>query len=206
MTDLTAMLDISSARHRHLCPRQVLGVRIGLAGASALGLETYRTDKRLLVILETDGCFADGIEAATGCTVGHRTLRVADYGKIAATFVDTRTETAVRVAPQLDIRVQSRCFAPEESKQYFAQLVGYQRMPVEQLLTVQTVTLTTSARWLVSRAGVRVNCSMCGEEIINECEVIQDGQILCQACAGPAYYAAESLVPFNNLLNMNVED
>jgi formylmethanofuran dehydrogenase subunit E len=206
MTDLTAMLDISSARHRHLCPRQVLGVRIGLAGASALGLETYRTDKRLLVILETDGCFADGIEAATGCTVGHRTLRVADYGKIAATFVDTRTETAVRVAPQLDIRVQSRCFAPEESKQYFAQLVGYQRMPVEQLLTVQTVTLTTSARWLVSRAGVRVNCSMCGEEIINEREVIQDGQILCQACAGPAYYAAESLVPFNNLLNMNVED
>jgi formylmethanofuran dehydrogenase subunit E len=206
MTDLTAMLDISSARHRHLCPRQVLGVRIGLAGASALGLETYRTDKRLLVILETDGCFADGIEAATGCTVGHRTLRVADYGKIAATFVDTRTETAVRLAPQLDIRVQSRCFAPEESKQYFAQLVGYQRMPVEQLLTVQTVTLTTSARWLVSRAGVRVNCSMCGEEIINEREVIQDGQILCQACAGPAYYAAEYLVPFNNLLNMNVED
>jgi formylmethanofuran dehydrogenase subunit E len=201
MTDLTAMLDISSARHRHLCPRQVLGVRIGLAGASALGLETYQADKRLLVILETDGCFADGIEAATGCTVGHRTLRIADYGKIAATFVDTRTETAVRVAPQLDIRAQARCFAPEESKHYYAQLVGYQRMPAAQLLTVQTVTLTTSARRLVSRAGVRVNCSLCGEEIINEREVIHDGQTFCRACAGPAYYAVESPVPFHNLLN-----
>jgi formylmethanofuran dehydrogenase subunit E len=206
MTDLTAMLDISSSRHRHLCPRQVLGVRIGLAGVSALGLETYRTDKRLLVILETDGCFADGIEAATGCTVGHRTLRVADYGKIAATFVDTRTETAVRVAPQLDIRVQSRCFAPEESKHYYAQLVGYQRMPAAQLLTVQTVALTTSAHWLVSRAGVRVNCTMCGEEIINEREVIQDGQILCRACAGPAYYAIETHVSFNTILNVEARD
>ncbi len=36
---------------------------MGLAGASALGLDVPRSDKGLLVILETDGCFADGIEA-----------------------------------------------------------------------------------------------------------------------------------------------
>jgi formylmethanofuran dehydrogenase subunit E len=200
MTDLTAMLATSSARHRHLCPRQVLGVRIGLAGASALGLETHQADKRLLIILETDGCFADGIEAATGCSVGHRTLRVVDYGKIAATFVDIRTDTAVRVAPQLNIRAQARCFAPEESKHYYAQLVGYQRMPDEQLLTVLPVMLTTPARRLVSRAGVRVNCAMCGEEVINEREVIRDGKTLCRACAGPAYYAEASPLSFDRLI------
>ena len=94
-------MDIASARHTHLCPRQVLGARIGLAGASALGLDLPRADKRLLVILETDGCFADGIDAATGCTVGHRTMRIEDYGKIAATFVDVETERALRIAPSL---------------------------------------------------------------------------------------------------------
>lgn len=53
----------------------VLGVRIGIAGAASLGLEVPRDDKRLLVILETEGCFADGVEVTTGHTVGHPTLR-----------------------------------------------------------------------------------------------------------------------------------
>lgn len=98
MIDIKDLLEKSAARHTHLCPRQVLGVRVALAGASALGLSIPRADKRLLIILETDGCFADGVEAATGCTVGHRTLRVEDYGKITATFADTATEKAIRAA------------------------------------------------------------------------------------------------------------
>ncbi|MBN1454350.1 MAG: hypothetical protein JW963_25255 [Anaerolineales bacterium] len=78
------ILNLSSARHSHLCSRQALGARIGLAGASALRLEVPRRDKRLLIILETDGCFVDGIESATGCTAGHRTLRIEDYAFLSA--------------------------------------------------------------------------------------------------------------------------
>jgi formylmethanofuran dehydrogenase subunit E len=129
MDNLQEILAKSSARHRHLCPRQVLGVRVGLAGAQALGLDLPRRDKRLLIFVETDGCFADGVDVATGCTMGHRTLRLEDYGKIAATFVDVKTETAVRVSPQPDIRDKARSYAPEEKKRYYAQLTGYQRMP-----------------------------------------------------------------------------
>src|SRR4029079_4322305 len=102
MQDIQALLKLSSARHTHVDPRQVLGVRIGLAGAAALELALPRTDKRLLVIVETDGCFADGVEVTTGCTMGHRTLRLADYGKIAATFTDVKNGVSVRVAPRLD--------------------------------------------------------------------------------------------------------
>ncbi|NKQ34245.1 MAG: formylmethanofuran dehydrogenase [Chloroflexi bacterium] len=186
--DLETLLEKSSSRHRHLCPRQVLGVRIGLAGGAALGLALPRRDKRMLVITETDGCFADGLAVATGCEMGHRTLRLADYGKIAAVFVDVRTNTAVRVAPQLDIRQKAREYAPEEKKHYFAQLIGYQRMPDDELLAIQQVDLTAPIGDIISRAGVRVNCAVCGEEIINEREVVRDGQTLCLACAGPAYY------------------
>lgn len=188
MSDLQAILRASSARHKHLCPRQVLGARIGIAGAAALGLTLPRTDKRLLVILETDGCFADGVEVATGCTVGHRTLRVADYGKIAATFVDVQTEHAVRVFPQPDVRVRAHAYAPSESRHYFAQLHGYQIMPDAELLTVQAVTLKTPVAVLVSRPGVRVNCTRCGEEIINERELWVAGQPYCRACGGQGYY------------------
>lgn len=194
MQELKTILEISSAQHKHLCPRQVLGARIGLSGAAALGLDAPRTDKRLLIIVETDGCFADGVAAATGCTMGHRTLRLADYGKIGATFVDVKTETAVRVAPQLDVRDKAYAYAPDEKKHYYAQLIGYQHMPDSELLTIQPVTLTTPVQQIVSRAGVRVHCVACGEEIINEREVVRGGRPYCMACAAPAYYAPEELL------------
>ncbi len=187
--DLQILLDRSAARHSHLCPRQVLGVRIGLAGAAALGLEVPRRDKRLLVILESDGCFADGVEVATGCTVGHRTLRVEDYGKVAATFVDVRSGRAVRVAPREDVRERALAYPPEgERRRYFIMLHAYQVMPTSELLTVQPVALKQPVETIVSRPGVRVNCADCGEEIINEREVYVAGQPRCKACAGQAYY------------------
>lgn len=193
--DLTQLLAATAARHSHLCPRQVLGVRIGLAGAAALGLELPRRDKRLLAIVETDGCFADGIEVATGCTVGHRTLRVEDYGKVAATFVDAMTELAVRIAPRPDVRPRAAAYAPDEPRRYFQQLRGYQLMPDAELLSIEPVQLVQPVRQIVSRPGVRVNCAGCGEEIMNEREVIVGGLPYCVTCARGGYYASAILLP-----------
>ena len=188
MPDLQTLLEQSASRHSHLCPRQVLGVRMGLAGGAALRLDLPRSDKRLLVILETDGCFADGVEVATGCTVGHRTLRVEDYGKIAATFVDVKTGRAVRLAPRADVRQRARTYAPAMRRRYFSQLEGYQRMPDEELFAIQEVTLVTPIQAIVSRPGVRTHCTVCGEEIINQREILFDGHPRCRGCAGQAYY------------------
>jgi formylmethanofuran dehydrogenase subunit E len=205
MNDLQQILAVSSARHTHLCPRQVLGARIGLAGASALGLDFPRKDKRLLVIIETDGCFADGIEAATGCSVGHRNLRIEDYGKIAATFIDVKTEQALRITPKLDLRQRALTYAPAASRHYFAQLQAYQIMPDDELLHFQPVRLNVPIQQIVSRAGVRVNCDQCGEEIINEREIVSNGQSLCRGCATGGYYHGqeELLLPllFEQLMN-----
>ncbi len=200
MNPLAEILSIASARHSHLCPRQVLGARLGLAGAAALGLDVPRKDKRLLVIIETDGCFADGIEAATGCAVGHRTLRIEDYGKIAATFVDVQTGQAVRLAPCLEVRQAAYDYAPGESRHYFAQLQAYQVMPDVELLTIQSVQLKKAVADVIGRAGVRANCEACGEEIINEREILIGGRVLCQACAfGGYYYQATVTQPCLNI-------
>ncbi|MCZ7545968.1 MAG: FmdE family protein [Anaerolineae bacterium] len=185
---LTTLLDESAALHRHLCPRQVLGVRMGLCGPVWLGLEAPRDDKHLLTIIETDGCAADGVSVATGCTVGRRTLHVMDYGKVAATFVDVRTGQAIRVVPHPGVREAARRLVPDARSRWHAQLEAYQIMPEAALLVVQPVTLTLSLERLISRPGYRVTCEACGEEIINEREVVQQGRVLCQACAGHGYY------------------
>ncbi len=116
MRDMQPLLSELSARHAHLCPRQILGLRIGLAGAARLGLALPRTDKTLLVIAESDGCFADGLEVAAGVSIGHRTLRVEDYGKVAATFVNAQTGAALRLAPRPDIRRAAFAYAPGETR------------------------------------------------------------------------------------------
>jgi formylmethanofuran dehydrogenase subunit E len=185
---LEELLDVAARNHHRLCPRQVLGVRMGLLGGRWLGLEVPRRDKRLLAFIETDGCFADAISAATGCQVGRRTLRLVDYGKVAATFVDTRTGRAVRVVPRPGVRERAWAYAPEAKNRWQAQLLGYQRMPEEELLVTEEVTLLLSLEKLISRSGIRVNCQACGEEILNEREVLRDGMVLCRSCAGERYY------------------
>lgn len=199
--DIQSLLEKSAQQHSHLCPRQILGVRIGLAGMKALGLQANEGTKRLLIILETDGCFADGVIAATNCSVGHRTLRVEDYGKVAATFVDTKTGKTVRVAPTLDIREQACACCPDEPRHYFAQMQAYQIMPDEQMVTVTEVQLMTPVEQIVSRPGLRVECAICGEEVMNEREVIVDGQLLCRACAGWSYYQTPVEIPVYSLRN-----
>ncbi|MBK8900497.1 MAG: TraR/DksA C4-type zinc finger protein [Anaerolineaceae bacterium] len=193
---LPELLARTAARHHHLCPRQVLGVRLGLRGLQALGLicpETTTTfdndDKRLLTIVETDGCGADGIAVATGCFVGRRTLRVADYGKVAATFVDIHTGQAVRVAPTAVSRHLAQQFAPNQPDRWHQYLLGYQRIPDEQLVTVQPVTLRQPLAAILSQPDRRATCQACGEEVMNDREVVgSDGRILCQPCAGNSYY------------------
>jgi formylmethanofuran dehydrogenase subunit E len=188
MSTLTELLDISATHHRHLCPRQVLGVRVGMLAGDLLGLDLPQRDKRLLTIVETDGCFADGVAVATNCWVGRRTLRVEDYGKAAATCIDTQSGAAYRIAPHPGARDVAGDSAPEARNRWEAMLLGYQRMPDGELLVAQAVELVTPVAAIISRAGQRVACAQCGEEIMNEREVLRHGEPRCRACAGGGYY------------------
>jgi len=200
------LIDACTAYHSHLCPRQVLGLRIGLSGAAGLGLQTPREDKRLLAIVESDGCFADGVSIATSCSVGHRTLRVEDFGKVAATFIDVHTGRALRLAPHLDVRQRAWNYAPGETRHYFAQLLAYQVMPEGELLSVQEVQLTTPAGALISRPGVRIQCAVCGEEVINEREIRIAGVGVCRACAGQQYYMPQDALRADHSMDKVLEN
>lgn len=188
MTLLQELLEKSAEMHQHLCPRQVLGIRLGLFGGKILGLDVPQTDKRLLTIVETDGCGADGIAVATGCWVGRRTMRVLDFGKMAATLVDTHTNRAIRLVPSPASRSLAQEYAPEAENRWQAYLLAYQHIPDDLLFAVQDVSLTFSMAQLLSKHGYRVNCDVCGEEILNEREVRIEGITMCRACAGNRYY------------------
>ena len=186
-SQLQDLLNESASMHDHLCPRQVLGVRMGMYAAELFGLELPQQDKRLLAIVENDGCFADGVAVSTGCWLGHRTMRLADFGKVAVTVVDTLTGDAFRIHPSEKSRQMVKRYAPDAASRWHAYLEGYQLIPLRELLVADRVRLIQPVTELVSVPGHRVVCEECGEEILNEREIVIDGRVLCRGCGGHAY-------------------
>ncbi|MGH7866581.1 MAG: FmdE family protein, partial [Candidatus Dormibacteraceae bacterium] len=92
MKTLDEYLDLALQSHGHLCPGQVLGIRMALRGLRELGIDEPRDyRKRLLTFVEIDRCATDAVSLVTGCRLGKRSLKFLDYGKVAATFMDLET-------------------------------------------------------------------------------------------------------------------
>ena len=181
-------LGESSALHSHLCPRQVLGVRAGLAASTMLDFELPQRDKRVIAFVETDGCFVDGVSVTTGCTIGRRTLRLIDYGKVAVTFVDSVSGAAYRISPRGGIRELAKVVADSAETPWHAQVEAYQSISAEDLLCIEQVKLTLCLDAIISKPGLRVNCAECGEEVMNARQVTQRGRPVCLGCATQSPY------------------
>jgi formylmethanofuran dehydrogenase subunit E len=179
--------------HGHLCPGQVLGVRMALAGTREVGIATPRTaGKSLVVFVEIDRCATDAIQALTGVSLGKRTLKHLDYGKTAATFVNVASGAAVRVAARDRARLLAQRWAPEEADPRRAQIAAYRVMPEADLLAITPVRIAPG--WL-DRRRVRVTCERCGESISYEREVQREGRTLCRSCGGAGYYTVPTALP-----------
>ncbi len=185
------LLRATEALHNHICPRQVIGVRVGMLASRLFGIDLPQKDKRLFAFVETDGCFTDGVAVASGCRLGRRTMRLVDYGKVAVTFVDTRSGKAVRVWPNPSARERAWKYAPDAPDSWHAQLEGYKRMPTCELLLFEEVRLLVPITEVISQPGLRAICAVCGEEILNGREERKEveygeghaGRVLCRHCA-----------------------
>jgi formylmethanofuran dehydrogenase subunit E len=98
--------------------------------------------------------------------VGRRILRIEDYGKTAATFVDTLTEQAISITPRGNVRELSWEYAPSARNKWDSQFISYQHIPDELLLDRQRVDLTVPVKQIIGQIGTRAKCEICGEEII----------------------------------------
>lgn len=146
----------------HGCAGLVLGTRLALAGAGALGISVPDREKRLIVVAESDRCAVDGLQAVTGCRPGKRTLRLLDYGKLAATFYDEWAGRAVRVAARGDLR--ERVGATGEGR-HEVQRLAYARWPEADLFTIAEVPFAISQYDQPGPPRARVLCVGCGEEV-----------------------------------------
>lgn len=189
MKSLEEYLTFAAEHHKHLCPGQVLGVRMAMLGLRSIGIENPEAcAKRLLTFVEIDRCATDAVSLVTGCRLGRRTLKYVDYGKVAATFVDLERRAAARVVARDDSRLKARTMFPECGGPYRQQLEAYKVMPDEDLFTVERVRVKLRPEDLPGRPRSRVACHSCGEGINDGREVVMGDQVLCRPCAAGGYY------------------
>ncbi len=190
--DLTACLADAKAFHGGQCAGITLGTRMSIIGLKAIGIEDPKGEDRkdIVVFAETDRCVTDALLATTGCHPGKRTMKVLDYGKMAATFVNLKTGKAVRVNLK---NKEGNTTKTREEIEANPHTDEYVMAPEEDLFDVVEVSVDLKPEDLPGKPLHIVTCSSCGERIMDLREIEQNGKVLCKPCAsGQNYYTVLS--------------
>ncbi len=185
------LLEESVIKHGHLCPGQILGVRMAMLGCRLLGIDDpYSPDERknLIVFVEIDRCATDAIESVTGCKMGKRTLKFRDYGLMAATFWNLESDLAYRIVAREDARHKAQDYGSGETDPFYLQMKAYRQMPEEELFSIQRVQMELPPWELPGPPRRHARCHRCGEVVRDGREVYRDQEVLCRPCAGEAYF------------------
>jgi len=178
-----------------------LGVRMGIAGLRKLEMMDPSKRHDLVVFAEIDRCITDAISVTTGCTLGRRNLKLVNYGKFAATFVNISNGKAVRISSRKDARDSAMRYAerngwigPGERIQEFSDrereliVKAYTQMPEEDLMLIERVKVNVPNEELPGRPTHIVACELCGELIFDHKEIVKEEGVLCRSCAFGAHY------------------
>lgn len=184
MKDFKILLEQARLYHGELCAGIVLGTRMTIIGLKSLGFSPMKRNRDLIVFAEIDRCMTDAIQAITGCSLGRRTLKFADYGKFGATFCDLATGRAMRISTIIN----PRDIVEEKGMEGAVELLS--NNPELELLKLQKVKVDLPAQNKPGRAklGGQPGCMDCGEYIFDNHEIISNGRLLCKSCAYNSYY------------------
>jgi formylmethanofuran dehydrogenase subunit E len=192
MTDdclnLDACLAAAKAVHGDVCAGLTIGTRMAIAGLRAVGIEEPkgRDKKNLIVFVEIDRCATDAIMAITGCQPGKRTMKIMDYGKMAATFLNLKTGEARRLV----VKEKEEKGGQPQQDDKGSNVEVYMTLPDEKLFDVQTVHAYIAPEDLPGAPLRVVRCERCGERVMDMRDEQKDGNTLCRPCArGTSYYS-----------------
>lgn len=198
MIDPRDFLQLGQQLHGHKCPAMPLGLRAGAAAMNALGVERAR-DGQLLAVVELGDahcahCFADGVQAITGCTFGKGSIRKEGWGKFGLTLIERATGRAVRVVPLGEAQLQMK--QSTFFKEYRMKGVPASQVPdeiveplVQKVMSAPQEALLRVGEPFERPVEKRVEqfssflCEECGEMVIESYGREAGGRRLCIPCA-----------------------
>jgi len=165
--------------HGDICAGIKIGTRMTMCALRRIGIKDPKgaDRKKLIVFVEIDRCATDAIMALTGCRPGKRTMKVLDYGKMAASFINLDTGKAVRLAARM-----KRKQAGQDD------LANIASIPDEELFSITDVEVPLRPEDMPGRPLRRVVCARCGDHVLDGREVEAAGESLCRPCASQQRY------------------
>ena len=182
MSDYDILFNKAKEFHGHVCPGIVLGTRLTLAGLREVGINPHEPIHNLIVFMEIDRCGTDAVQAITGCSLGHRSLKHKDFGKFAATFVNTTTGKTIRVS----VHEKNRAEHDKIDRKELITVLSC--IPEEEILKIEQVRLAIPREDLPGFPVGTAVCSVCGEQISDNRQIVREGAVFCRNCAGESYY------------------
>ena len=191
LEDLEGLVAECGEMHGHICPGQLLGVRMAQLGCRLTGVADPRgaDRKKLLVWVEIDRCVTDAICAVTGVRLGKRSLKYLDYGKVAATFLNLSKDLSVRIVARDESRELADALFPEIESKKERQMLTYRKALDVELFKIEWVHIQLNEFEMPGSPKRRLFCGICSEGI-NDGREVSDalGRKICRACAFGTYY------------------
>jgi formylmethanofuran dehydrogenase subunit E len=145
--------------------------------------------KKLIVWVEIDRCVTDAVSAVTGVRLGKRSLKYLDYGKVAATFLNLSSGSAVRVCALEESRALADARYGQLESRKERQMLAYRELSDEHLFKIDRVQVDLSSADMPGRPRSRATCKLCLEGINDGREVFDGaGEVVCRACAFGTYF------------------
>jgi formylmethanofuran dehydrogenase subunit E len=191
MEDFDTLLEGAAQAHGHLCPGQVVGVRMAMLGCDLIGLDNPSAMpqiKKLIVYVEMDRCATDAISYVTGVKLGRRSLKFIDNGIMAATFVNLETGRAFRIVSTETARDLAPVLMPQIGDPRQQQLEAYKIMDDQDLFTITPVRVDVPAGDMPGPTRFKAVCQDCGIVVRDKKEVFKNNKILCRPCALGSYF------------------
>lgn len=101
--DIDRLIDRGSEFHGHLGPFLVVGIRMGILALRELGSKGHM-DMQATVetgVTPPVSCLVDGIQIATGCTLGKGNIKLLDKGKATAIFTSGDRRVRIELRPEI---------------------------------------------------------------------------------------------------------
>ena len=199
MIDPKEYLEMGLKFHGHKCPAMPMGLRVGAAAMNKLGIGRTGDGEWLAIVEIGDNhcatCFADGIQAITGCTFGKGNIMKTHIGKFGMTLVNKKSQKAVRVVPKGEVMNQNK------QSRFFTEYRGVgipaTKVPPEIVEPMIEQVMNAPDDMLLNIGEIfdypyqekphsfdSFLCEECGEMVVEQYGRVKGDKKVCQACLG----------------------
>jgi len=204
--DVDNWLNYARQFHGHICPYVALGIRASIVLLDKLGIEKASPldtiNENLLAIVECNNCFFDGVQLATGCTVGNNSLIYLNVGKNALTLVRREGFEGYRLYMDAD---KVKKYFPKKGLELFDKVVKQRNATNEEINELKSMwealghkmfeinqdifTIKKVKVQPIERAPIfdSLRCEACNELVMATNAVNIDGKNYCLSCANKSY-------------------